>query len=528
MEMNFNMKQGDRLTIAKNYITIFQEDGGTKYYSCNGKFLNNFSKQYLATTTLPWAVCTPNCIVTKRKDLWHVFTYDGTDTCTFKAKYVHSYKNYLVILNDDGLTWRLFNTDTLDFVNETFDKIHEAGNFFFLRKGKRTYLFNITKKLIEKDIDFFVSDHVVYNKSFLQFYLLYNENKCGLYVWQSVDELTEIFPIEYQRINISAENDEIKTLKDGKFQRYSLNKVLENHPPKIHIGDNSEKEITKIYFSNKIKVEKGEELTLNGNFYSLLSKDNKSCKYYNLKGEYIGHSTCFCNTDGSLLRKNYIATKKMLILGSGGGNAPWYLPERWKAYNYKGKQICENLTFEEVLTDFEEKIILVEHVEKNKLDLNTWVIFSSSTGDLLFTLKAKDVRFYYDHIEVISNDDKIAFLDLNGNNIFNESFDAKKISKLGKFLVFQEPYKYSFFNFKEKRKFSIEADSIESFQYDEYKIRQNGKCSIVSINDSGDVTTLIPANYLDIYFQNGVIVAQTECHDDIYNKKFKKIYSTKS
>ena len=526
MEMDFKMKKGDRLKIAKNYVTIFQEDGSIKYYSCNGKFLNHFSKRHLATTTLPWAICTPNCIVTKRSDLWHVFTYDGTNMCTFKAKYVHPYKNYLVILNDDGLTWRLFNTDTLDFVNGTFDKIDEAGNFFFLQKGKRTYLFNITKKIIEKDIDFLVSDNVAYNKSLLLFYLLYKENKCGLYVWQSVDELTEIFPIEYQRINILADNDEIKTLKDGKLQRYSLTEVLEAHPPKICIGDNSEKEITKIYFLNKFKVEKGEELTLDDNFYSLLSKDGKSCKYYNLKGEYIASSTCLCYSDGDFWHKNYIATKKMIILGSGG-TEPLYLSDCWKVYNYKGEKIFNNLTFEKVRTDYNDRIILAEHVGENKLDLNTWVIFDS-TGDLLFTLRAKDVNFCFDHIEVTSKDDKIEFLDLNGNKIFNERFDAEKISKLGEFLVFQEPYRYSFFNFKEKQKFSIEADSIESFQYDEYKIRQNGKCSIVSINYSGEVTTLIPANYLDIYFQNGVIVAQTECYDDIYNKNFKKIYSTKS
>ena len=552
-KMNFDMKKGERLKITGRYVTIYQEDGGLRYYSLNGKLLNKFSKKQLETARKVTWFCTQKCIVTKKENIWYVLTYDGKEICNFVATDVYSRLNSIVVKNG-SLGIMLFDTNKLEFVEEIFDNILEDGRILVPKKENKYYLYDMKTNQIEKKFDFYAKyckTVVEVDNSLIDFYVLYNDNKCGLYLMQRNREITEIFPIEYQQIKI--DGNEIQTLKDGKIERYQLKALakLKYQPyTKTVSDDNVEKKQTyQINFLNKVKVETGEELTVDGRFFSVLAKDFKSWRYYNLKGNYIGKSTSIVSNDMFLGPKNCIATENMIALGKGCVNNLYPSVEYWDIYDYEGNKIFEN-SFKHVegycsfvvnVTEFARNSHHKEYVEKysselifsraieNGHDKNFWAVFSKK-GELLFTTNnVKEITAGYKHFRVVDNENKVQFLDTNGNRIFDEAFDNEKIRIFNKmFVVSKEKAGYIIYDFENKTKYYIEADLIEQEMFKEgnYKVYLNGKCGSISLNAEG-YKIVVPIEYLDVEGLRKCILAKAEDGDDVYNLDGKKIYSTR-
>ena len=153
----------------------------------------------------------------------------------------------------------------------------------------------------------------------------------------------------------------------------------------------------------------------------------------------------------------------MIALGKGCVNNLYPSVEYWDIYDYEGNKIFEN-SFKHVegycsfvvnVTDFTRNSHHKEYVEKysselifsesteNGHDKNFWAVFSKK-GELLFTTNnVKEITAGYKHFRVVDNENKVQFLDTNGNRIFDEAFDNEKIRIFTK----KEKKFYNFFSF---------------------------------------------------------------------------------
>ena len=523
-KMNFDMKVGERLKVSKGYVEVYQVDGGVRYYSLEGKLLSRFSKEQMEKRSQPTFICMENCILTQKDNYWYALTYIGTEMYKFKATELEVYKNYVVIKNDKEM--RLYDTEKRKFVGKTFDKIWRWDELFVLKKDEMHYLYNVESKKMEEKFQIYIFAEHKRGKNFI---FLYYKDKCGLLIAEKYNKkFSKVLPIEYQKIKIK--DVEIIAIKNGKKEHYPLKESYCKEKNNHEDTNNKNKKMQsdyKINFLNSIQVSFGEELVLNEKFILVKRdlKEKRPCKYYNLKGRYIGWSGIIRDDSAYFCGENYIATEKMLALG-GDKSIPFGRNRDWKLYDYAGNDLFGGISFE-----FEQ--IRGYYFGKPVSGAENIIYVFSNKGKLLFTLdnSEKILEVTDKYFKILDNTNKIWFFDDKGKAIFDKGIEKDMMMNLyNGFACERIKNGYNVYDCNHGKFYYIKADSLENMdivcELNIFRVTYEEKKGVILLNSNG-YKIIVPVKYLKVKKYGEVILAQAEEWDDIYDFDGTLIMSTK-
>ena len=518
-KMNFDMNVGERLKVSKGYVEVYQVDGGVRDYSLDGNLLSRFSKEQMENRSQPNFICMENCILTQKDNYWYALTYMGAKICEFETTELKVYKNYVVIKNDKEM--RLYDTEKRKYVGKTFDKIWRWDELFVLKKGEKHYLYNVESKKIEEKFQICIFAEHKKGKNFI---FLYYKDKCGLLIAEKYNKrFSRVLPIEYQKIKIK--DDEIIAIKNGKKEYYPLKESYCKE--KNNYADTNNKNDYKINFLNSIQVLFGEELVLKEKFILLIGdlEEKRPCKYYNLRGKYIGWSGIIRDDSGYFCGENYIATENMLALG-GDSSIPFGRNEDWKLYDYAGNDLFGGRRFE-----FEQsrKYYLGKPVSGAE---NITYVFSNK-GKLLFTLdNSKKILEVADkYFKILDNENKVWFFDDKGKTIFDKGIEKDMLMNLyNGFVCERIKNGYNVYDCNHGKLNYIKADSLENMdivcKLNIFRVTYEEKHGVILLNSKG-YKIIVPVEYLEVQKYEDIILAKAEEWDDIYDFDGTLIMSTK-
>lgn len=520
-KMNFDMKVGERLKVSKGYVEIYQVDRGIRYYSVEGKLLSKFSKGQLEKQHQPTFICMENCILIQKGNYWSSLTYAGVEICQFEAIDLEVYENYVVVRN--GKEMKLYDTERRKFIGKNFDEIWRWGELFVLKKDKIHYLYNVESKKIEEKFQICIFAEHKRGKNFI---FLYYKDKCGLLIAEKHNEkFSRVLPIKYQKIKIK--DDEIITIKNGKKEHYPLEKSYCKEENYYADTDNKNKDDYKINFLNGIQVSFGETVILNEKFILVIGdlKGKRPCKYYNLRGKYIGNSGIITDEFDVFCGENYVATENMLALG-GNNSSPFGRNKDWKLYDYAGNDLFGGRNFE-----LKKRGKYYLGMPSSGTENITYVF--SNKGKLLFTLdnSEKILEVADKYFEILDNENKIWFLNDKGKAIFDKGIEKDMMMNLYNGFVCEKIKNgYNVYDCNHGKFYYIKADSLKDMDIGSklniLRVKYKEKHGVSLLNSKG-YKIIVPVEYLEVKKQDEIILAKAEEWDDIYSLDGTLIMSTK-
>lgn len=520
-KMNFDMKTGERLKVSKGYVEIYQADGGIRYYSLEGKLLSKFSKEQMEKRSQPTFICMEESILTQKDSYWYALTYMGAEICKFKATEIEVYKNYVVVKN--GKEMKLYDTERRKFIGKNFDEIWRWDELFVLKKAGMHYLYNVESKKIEEKFQICIVAGQKRGKSFI---FLYYKDKCGLLIEEKHNEkFSKVLPIRYNKIKV--EDEEFIAIKDGKEEHYPLEESHCKEENYYADTNNKNNEDYKINFLNSIQVSFGEAVFLNEKFILVMGdlKEKRPCKYYNLRGKYIGNSGIVTDEFNGFCGENYIATENMLALG-GDNSSPFGRNNDWKLYDYAGNDLFGERDFE-----FKKRGKYYLGMPSSGAENITYVF--SNKGKLLFAfnnsekiLEVTDIYF-----KILDNENKIWFLNDKGKAIFDKGIEKDMMVNLYNGFVCEKMENgYNVYDCNHGKFYYIKADSLENMdivcKLNIFRLTYEEKQGSILFNSEG-YKTIIPVEYLEVKKYDEIILAKAEEWDDIYSLDGTLIMSTK-
>ena len=524
-KMDFDMKTGERHKLSKGFVEVNEVDGGVRYYSLEGKLLNSFSKEQQKKQSKITLICMKDCILTQKDNYWYALTYMGDEICKFEATEIEVYKNYVVVKN--GKEMKLYDTERRKFIGKNFDEIWRWDELFVLKKAGMHYLYNVESKKIEEKFQIYIVARYKRGKSFI---FLYYKDKCGLLIIEEFKgdrgKFSKVLPIRYQKIKIEDE-EFVAVTKDGKEEHYPLEESYCKEEDCYADTDNKNNDYYKINFLNSIQISFGEVVFLNEKFILVRGdlKEKRPCKYYNLRGKYIGNSGIITDEFDGFCGENYIATENMLALG-GDNSSPFVRNKDWKLYDYAGNDLVGGGNFE-----FKQSGKYYLGTSASGVENITYVF--SNKGKLLFTLdnSEKILEVTDKYFKILDNTNKIWFFDDKGKAIFDKGIEKDMMMNLyNGFACERIKNGYNVYDCNHGKFYYIKADSLENMdivcELNIFRVTYEEKKGVILLNSNG-YKIIVPVKYLEVKKYGEVILAQAEEWDDIYDFDGTLIMSTK-
>lgn len=481
-KMECKMERGERAKIKEGYVEISKyNDSMVKYFTINGKFLKEFSKDELRNENN--IITAGNCIFIKSNKNWKIFTLEGLE------------------------------------LSGNYENVFRWGDTVVVKKRNKYCFFNPETRKTEGEFDFYFEE----KRTGKTFVILYKNNKCGLY--QLNKKLVEILPIKYKSIKIYQKKVEVRTTENDE-EDIDFNEI-------VYKPDNKEEQPEEqvVLFLGKIKLNTTQEIVRLKNYFMVV--DEIEAQYYNLKGDYVGTSSILTKFGQKV--GNYIEMGEVIALCKKEGS-PFLKRESWTLYNKDGKNVL-NKKFEEVKALPLNQFAFCYEANgswNNQASISIAVI-NQQTGKVLFEVSGyKEITKTKNNcFKTVDYNNKIEILTVKGKNLFDRKFEEKDIIEIDDVLLVKDQ-KEEYKVISEYSIYSIRAHSVTKCtdltrnMRNFVKISRNGKLGILELKED-NYKELIPIEYSEIKASPKFILAtkaQNE-YQDIYDLSGNLVYSTR-